>query len=335
MTLTDLFLQPVYLLALLVLPLALGFLVWRGMAREATIKRIGDVETMRSLMSQVSPFRRRLKGVFWLLTLSALIIALARPTWGFASDVISVPDLAVVFAVDVSLSMDAEDIAPSRLGRAKLDLREMIQRLPDPRIGMVLWARNAFYYMPMTDSLQGTEIFTEGISTNAITNQGTNIQSALDVSMTVFDATRPGATVIVLMSDGENLVGDYRELLQTASEREIVIHTIGYGTPAGALIPLYDDEALIDYKMDSNGDLVITRLEEEILEEIAAATGGLYIPVKENTADLSPVISAINQQYNASRADAIRRRPVEQFAIFVALALFILAFEIIIPEARR
>lgn len=331
------FFNPSALLLLLLVPLGLAFFIWRGMVRAATIRRIGNEELIKGLLKQVSFFRRHFKSFLWLVTIAALAIALARPLWGVESQIIEVPDLDIIFAVDVSRSMDAQDISPSRLDRAKFDMLDILRQLPTSEKAIVLFAYEAFRYMPLTNSNKAAEIFMNGISTNAISAQGTNIRFALNTALNLVEERQSGQAVIILISDGEHWQGDMTEALERANQNEVIIHTIGYGTPAGAIIPLYDENGVFyDYKLDENGELVITRLEEELMQEVAATTGGLYLPVKTNEPlNITELLNAIRALREASMAAEVRNNPIERFYIFVALALVSLFSEMIIPEARR
>ena len=157
--------QGIFLYLLIIIPVFLVFFMWRGMVRASILRRMGDKELIQQLTAQISPFRRRLKALFWLIALAMLILALARPAWGVEQEIIQTEGLQIVFAIDISRSMDANDVSPSRLSRARLDVLDMSAALEGNDIGIVVFAREAFSYMPLTYDYSAAEIFVEGIST--------------------------------------------------------------------------------------------------------------------------------------------------------------------------
>lgn len=330
------FVQPLFLVLLVSVPLMGLFLLLRGRARAAALNRIGDAELVRALLSQVSFSRRRWKALLWLLSLTALILALARPAWGIELQKIEKVGVAVMVVLDVSRSMDAQDILPSRLERAKLDLRDLFTGLAGNDAGMILFAGQAIKYMPLTYDMDAAQIFLNGASTAAISVQGTAIAEALQLALDSFDERISGQPVIILVSDGENHEGNALDVARAAAEQGIAIHTLGYGTPEGAVIPVYDAAGnLVDYKTDAAGNLVETRLDSEILQQIADVTGGIYQSFDGSGAAIQRILSVIGAAQTGPLEDEFIARAVERFGIFAALALLALSLEMLLPEARR
>lgn len=311
------------------------FLIWRGFARANALRQIGDVELVRKLSAQVSPWRRRWKGLFYLVATSALIAAVARPILGVTKELVRTQGVQVVIALDVSRSMDTEDIVPNRLERARFDLLDFINELAGNDFGIVLFAGEAYVYMPLTYDVNTARVFMNSVDTEMISMQGTNITSAIQTALTVFDERTNSQPVILIASDGENHEVDPGNIARFAAENNVIIHTIGYGTAEGGLIPIYDEFGnLIDYVADRNRQLVTSRLNSEVLQRVASDTGGLYQHVSGNGREVDSIIAAIRELESGDLHEEIVIRPIERFTWFVALALFFLSIEIMLPETR-
>lgn len=321
------------LLLLLLLPLLALFLIARAGARRATLRRLGDAELVQMLLAQVSPARRRWKAILWLLTLAALIVGLARPTWGVETERVETQGVAVIVALDVSRSMDAQDVSPSRLERAKLDIRDLLDALEGNNVGMVLFAGAAYLYLPLTFDMDAALIFLEDVSTNAISQQGTALERAIDRAVAAFDLRTPADRFIVLLSDGEDHEGNVLRAANAAADTGVIIHTAGYGSERGEIIPVYDgDGNLIDYKVDEAGVLVETRRDDEMLQQIAEATGGVHAA---SNAEFPAILESINRAQAGTLGNQVLTRPIERFGWFVVLALIALTLEMLLPETRQ
>lgn len=327
----------VYSIAIIIPVLSL-FLIWRGWVRFAVMKRIGDQELVQSLVMQVSPFRRRMKAIFWLTTLTVILLALGRPTWGFEEDTLQTTGIQVIFAMDISRSMDATDVSPSRLQRARLDVLDAMTTLDGNDLGIVLFARDAFTYMPLTYDVSAAELFLSDVATDMISAQGTNIPDAIERSLGSFERRSESSKVIILMTDGESHEGDAIATAQRAAEEDIIIYTIGYGTPEGTSIPIYDDLGnFVGYKTtaDSNqdvGTLVNTTLNVDLLQRIADETGGLYLT---GGTSLEPILNDLDRLQSGEIGERVISRPIARFPIFVTLALLFLSLDMLISDSKR
>jgi Ca-activated chloride channel family protein len=223
------FTTPLFLSLLPLVLLMAAFLMARSQARSTALRRIGDAELVQMLLAQVSYQRRRWKALCWLAALGALIFALARPVWGIELQRIEKEGLAVMVVLDVSRSMDAQDVLPSRLERAKLDLRELFAALEGNDVGIVLFAGQAVPYMPLTYDMSAAQLFIQGAATNAITAQGTAIAAALNTALDSFDPRSSAQHIILLITDGENHEGNPRDAAQLAVDDGVIIHVMGYG----------------------------------------------------------------------------------------------------------
>jgi Ca-activated chloride channel homolog len=325
--------QSLLLFLLILIPIFLFFFIWRSMIRAAALGRIGDAELVQKLLAQVSPFRRQLKSFLWLIMLATLILALARPVWGIEEQIIRTEGIQIIIAMDISRSMDATDISPSRLIRARLDILDLLRMLEGNDVGIVVFAQEAYAYMPLSYDIDAAEVFLNGISTDMLTLQGTNIPSAIEISLGSFERRSPAQKVIVLISDGENHEGDAIDAAQIAAEQNIIIYTIGYGSPEGSTIPIYGANGeLIDYKTNADGSLVLSVLDVDLLQRVAMTTNGFYI---SGSSDMTPLADDILSLQSDNIGEEIVTRPIERFSIFVAIALLALSLEILLPETRR
>lgn len=323
------FLYPEHLLLLVFLIPISAFLVWRGHLRMKAIRQLGDPELIAQLLTHVHWRNRRLKQLLWLGTLACLFFALARPISGVVVDYVDIQHQQVVFLVDVSLSMDATDMMPSRLDVAKLDMLMLAQSVP-AEFAIVLFAADAFPYMPFTDDTFITSSFIESISTSSTTQQGSLIVDALRYATTLFSPDPLNRPFIILFSDGENHEGDARFAIDALARQQIAVYAMGYGTPTGSLIPLYDNTGALTYKTDANNILVETRLDEAFLRQITDATNGIYFN-RSSGGDLPSLLPSNAMMPSRQRAFT---RPNELFPLFVLAALFLLSSLWLLPESR-
>lgn len=327
--------QPTALLLLLTLPIFLVLFLWRGIIRSTALRRIGDEDLVEQLIKQVSHTRRRLKSLLWLLAVAALVVALARPAWGTETEVIAAEGQQIIFVLDVSRSMDAEDIVPSRLERAKLDIRSLMQTVEGADYGIVLFAQLGLRYMPLTDNVQIAELFVDAISTQAISAQGTNLPDALENAASLFNDEIAANRTVIIMTDGENHEGDPLTAARDLTTAGVRLHTLGYGSEEGAPVPIYDQAGnIVEYRTYQDNTPVITRLNEDTLRQVARIGGGTY-RLSRGATYLDPIINSIQEAADDQINDDLLTRPIERFGIFVAMALLALSLEIILPESRR
>lgn len=327
--------EETYLLGLLVLvPLFALFFLWRGWRRAAILRKVGDTDLVAQLSAQISPFRRQLKHLLWLVGLAMLVLALARPVWGITQEIVRTEGVQVVIAIDISRSMEANDISPTRLNRARFDAQGIIDSLAGNDVGMVVFAREAFAYMPLTYDRGAAAVFLDGISTTMVTRQGTNIPAAIERGMGAFEPRSEAQKVLILMTDGESHQGDAVEAAQIAAQEDVRIYTVGYGSQEGTNIPIYNAAGEVaGFRTDGgSGVIITTALNEPLLQEIADTTGGFYI---RGGIDLTPLIADIQALEAGDIGQEVITRPIERFQVFVALALAALSLGMLIPETMR
>ncbi len=330
------FVHPEALYLLLLLPVAALVFAVRARMRRAHWKSLGESQLMASLAPDVSPLRRLVKMALWLLAAGMLITALARPTWGTDVEVIEAQGVSVMIVLDVSQSMLARDVLPSRLEHAKLSVLNLIEKLAGSEIGLILFAGRPLIQFPLTTDTRTLGPFVNAASTDSISQQGTNLAEALLLAVSSFDQKRPTAKNVVVISDGEGHQGDPLAAAASAAAAGIKVHTVGYGDPAGAPVPILDSAGRVaGYKTNPDGSVVLSRLDEEILREIAARTGGLYRRADTGDAAISAVAEAVISERSDALGSGTAVRGVERFSLFLLLAAAALGLEMAITETRR
>jgi len=251
-------------------------------------------------------------------------------------DMIEIQGISVVVVLDVSNSMAAQDILPDRLERAKISAREFFRQMTGNEIGLVLFAGSALVYFPLTTDTNTAATFLNSVSTNTISAQGTALDRAIDLALDTFAPKRPAARVVVLMSDGENHEGDIEPVIERAVDMDVVVYTIGFGSTDGAPVPVLNDrDEIVTYKALSDGQLVLSYLEEDTLRFIAEQTGGFYQRATGNQVEIANLVQAIEQIETGSLDSRIESRGIERFGIFVLVAIIALMLEILVPDSRR
>lgn len=330
------FQYPAALLLLLFLPPAAVFFVRRERTRQKALRYIGDVDLLDKLTVPVSPIRRLRRLALWLAAIALLIVALARPVWGVDVDIIETQGVAVLVALDVSNSMNARDVLPSRLERAKLGIRSLVNSLEGNEVGLILFAGTAFVQFPLTTDLTSAETFISAVSSQVISRQGTDIEAALRLAQQSFDIRRASQQIIVLVTDGENFEGDPVQAAEDAAQAGITIYTVGYGETRGEPIPVVDESGnVVSYKSAPSGDVVLSSLDANTLRAIAGRARGRYFHMLPDGQEMNDLTEQVRQHSGNRLENRIQSRGVERFAIFVALALLLLSLEMLLPETRR
>lgn len=326
------FIEPNALLGLIIVPIMGVFLLWRELVRQQKLRELGDDFLIRQLILQVNFSKRLFKVAMWFLALISLILALARPTWGTENQPIQSQSVDFVFLIDVSRSMDAQDVVPSRLERLIIDIQAWLPLLSGNNIGVLIFTDQSLPYLPFTSDTEIITAFLESISTNSLTSKGTDIIGAVETAVDFFQPTGSQKPIFILFSDGESHSETISPNLQKIIESGIRIFTIGYGTIEGSPIPLYTiDGTLAGYHTDQNNNLVITRLESDLIEKIAQATQGQYAPYEEFSQLAETIVETMKKNNTASQTQT---RPSEQFIWFVLLSFLFLSVDILMVETR-
>lgn len=311
------FANPEFFWLLAAIPLLVGVFVWSAYMRRKRLERFGDPETVRALMPDASPGRHLTKFIFFLAAFVFIVVALARPQLGSKLREVEVEGIEMMLAVDVSNSMMAEDFAPNRLERTKYSINRLLEGLKQDRVGLVVFAGDAYVQLPITADYTTARNFVGQISPSMVSRQGTAIGAAIDLAASGFSSDTEGSRVIILITDGENHEDDAVSAARRAAEKGIKVYTIGIGTPEGAPIPLGDD-----FIRDEDGQMVVSKLDEETLRQIALLTEGAYIRSTNQSLGLEEIISRIDQTEQKKFSTQMFEEYDEQYGWFLAAALF-------------
>jgi Ca-activated chloride channel homolog len=322
-----------YLLGLIPLLVVLFIILFR--MRKQALKRFGNLEVISQLIPDLSFQRPVIKFIFLLLGATCIIIGLARPQFGSKLREIKREGVEVIIALDVSNSMMAEDIKPSRLERAKLDIAKLVDRLVNDKIGLIVFAGDAYTQIPITTDYVSAKLFLNTISTDIVPRQGTAIGSAIELGMKSFTQQEESSKALIIITDGENHEDDALESARMAVEKGITVHTIGIGSPQGSPIPVYTGGGQKSYWKDKDGETVISKLDESMLQRIAAAGKGSYIRSTDSRVGLDKLFQEINRMEKQELESRIYSEYEERFQYIFGLALLFLLLEFIILERKN
>ena len=303
--------------------------------KQKAYKKYGNISVITQLMPDVSEVMPLLKFIALMVALAFLILALARPQTGSKLEKGKRKGVELMILLDVSNSMLAEDIKPNRLERAKQAISKLVDRLENDKIGLIVFAGKPYNQLPITTDYAAAKMFLATISTDIVPAQGTAIGAAIDMALKSFnfqDKTKNKA--IIIISDGENHEDDAVEAAKTAADNGVYIHTIGMGLPEGSPIPLYKSGVATGFKQDADGKTVVTKLDEQMLQEIASAGKGIYVRANNTEVGLNKIFDEIDKMEKKEFEAKIYSDYEDQFQFFIALALLFMVGEIFIFERR-
>lgn len=330
------FAQPEYLYALAVAPALLVFYIMAFRWKTRALARFGNPELLARLSLAVSPVRQKIKVSLLLCGLICCILALARPQMGTRVETVKQEGFEIMVALDVSNSMMAEDVQPNRLERAKHGIRTLMSKLQGDRIGLVVFAGAAFLQCPMTSDYSAVELFLSGVDNETVGVQGTEISQALQVALRGFGDKPRDQKVVVLLTDGEDHDDDPVSTARELAKQGIRVYAIGIGTPFGELIPVRDEQGnVVGHRKNSEGSVVMSRLDEVTLQQIAAETNGAYYPSTLGEQE----IDAIYQELTRSDKTEFESRQItqyeERYQYVLVFALLFFFVEAIINDRKK
>lgn len=324
------FAHPEYLYLLFALPLWTALFAWALHDRRRRLARFGDPTTVASLMPDVSTGRMKLKFILFCTAFGLVVLAAARPQFGSKLREEKSEGIEMMLAIDISNSMLAEDFEPNRLERTKYAVNKLFEGLKQDRVGVVVFAGDATVQLPITSDYRMAQAFAKRISPSMASVQGTSIGKALSLAEMSFSSGSGESRVIILITDGEDHEGDVVQTARRAAEQGIRIYTIGIGTPEGAPIRIGGD-----FIKDEKGDMVVSKLDEGMLQEIADITGGAYVRATKQSIGLDEIVRAINEMERSERTAVRFEEYNEQFPYLIAIALILLLIEFYLLERRN
>ncbi len=323
-----------YLWGLLIIPLLTLFFIWSRIARRRALKKFGQQEILQHLMPYSSKGRPVLKFVILMLALAFIIVGTARPQFGSKLKTVKREGIELMIALDVSNSMMAEDIQPNRLERAKRAISRLIDRLKDDKIGLIVFAGDAYTQLPITSDYNSAKLFLNSVNTQIVPKQGTAIGAAIDLARKSFTPNGEANKAIVIITDGENHEDDAIASAKAAVDEGIVVHTIGMGLPSGSPIPVLKN-GQTDYLKDRDGKVVVTKLNEQMLEQISAAGQGIYVRANNAQVGLNALFDEMNKMEKQEMETRTYSEYDDQFQYFFAIGLFLLLLEFVILERKN
>ncbi|PID92947.1 MAG: hypothetical protein CSA95_09125 [Bacteroidetes bacterium] len=321
------------LYALALLPVFWGLFVLQKYRKKRILKRAGDLSVIARLMEGVSSSRQGMKFLLFSLAWVMMVVGAADPQIGSKMEKVKRQGIDLIIALDVSNSMLSEDIKPNRLERSRQAISRLIGKLEGDRLGMVVFAGKAYMQMPVTTDYAAARLMLSTVNTNLIPVQGTAIGDAISLSMSSFDDNNHQKAIIVI-TDGENHQGNAVEEATKAAEKGIKVYTIGMGLAEGGPIPVFQRGRQVGFKKDKQGNTIVTKLNDKMLGEIAAAGGGIYVRANNSRAGLDKVFEEINALDKSELESRVFSDYEHRFTYFVALALLFLILELLLSSRR-
>ncbi|RTE54604.1 VWA domain-containing protein [Arenibacter aquaticus] len=327
--------EKTYLYLLFIIPMMIVLFVLLQIWKKRTQKKFADLSLLKRLTPERSKFKATVKLILILLGIASLTLALANPKIGTKLETVKREGVDIVFAVDVSKSMLAEDIAPNRLEKAKRLVSEIINQLASDRIGIIAYAGQAFPQLPITTDYGAAKMFLQNMNTDMLSSQGTAIDQAIELASTYYDDEEQTNRVLFIISDGEDhSEGNTANAVEEATNEGIRVFTIGVGKAKGAPIPLKRNGIVESLKKDSKGEVVITKLNETVLQEIANEGNGEYIN-GENTEEAVAIIKEQLNQMDKKEFEAKQFAEYkDQFQWFLAAGLLFLFLDIFVLDRK-
>jgi Ca-activated chloride channel family protein len=326
--------EPIYFYALAIIPVMIVIFLLVLWWKKRTQKKFADLELLEQLAPNSSVFKSTLKLLILSLGIAFLVLALVNPKMGSKLKTVKREGVDIVFALDVSRSMLAEDIAPNRLEKAKQVISKIIDNLGSDRVGVIIYAGNSYPLLPITTDHAAANMFLQNASPDLVSSQGTAINEALELAKTYYNNDEQTNRFLVIISDGEDHQEETKQMAQNLSNDGVKVYTIGVGTEKGGPIPLRESGDLVGYKKDRKGETVITKRNAEVLQNIADIANGKYIdgnitenPVKEIS---SIMANAQKSEFETKQFSDYK----DQFQWFLGIGVFFLLLDVFLFEKK-
>lgn len=319
------FANPYFLYLLLVVPFLVGLFLYSRLVQKQRLEVFGNPDLLKSLMPEVSVIRPQVKFYLLLLAYILIIFGLARPQFGSKMETSQRKGVEAILAIDISNSMMAQDVDPNRLERTKMILSKLVDQMADDKLGIIVFAGDAFVQLPITSDNVSAKMFLSSITPGLIQRQGTAIGSAIDLGIRSFgdQQSEVGRTIIVI-TDGENHEDDAIEAAKLAQDKGIVVHVVGVGKPDGSPIP---EAGTMSFKKDRDGNVIVSKLDETMCQKIAAAGKGIYVRADNSNMALKVLSKEINNMQQGNLEIKTYSQYDEKFFVFAWIALLILIAE--------
>jgi Ca-activated chloride channel family protein len=309
------------------------FVLYQSWQKRARL-RWGDALLLNEMTTGKSRITPWLKLIYTCLALAFLAVGLANPQVGTKMETVKRQGVDLVFALDVSASMLAEDVAPSRLEKAKYLIAKSLEELGGDRVGIIAYAGKAYPLCPITTDYSAAKLALSSASPDFIPTPGTALEEALEYSLSYFDPESPASKVLVVISDGEDHDENWKEFVGQLNERGIKVLAVGLGTAKGGPIPIKTGSNIIGYKKDENGEVVITRQNDEVLRELASQTNGSYVSGSNTSGTLEALKNTLSGLEKADIEERVFTDYDDQFQWFLAIAFALLLLELVTADRK-
>jgi Ca-activated chloride channel family protein len=325
-----------YLNFLFGIPVLIVVMLLYSRWKKNAIALFGDNRLVKELMHSFSKRRTQIKNILTILIFILLVIGIANPQVGAKMEEVKREGVDLMIAIDLSNSMMAEDIKPNRLERAKLAISRLIDKLEGDRIGLIVFAGESYVQLPITTDYSAAKLFLSTVNTNIVPTQGTEIAKAIDLSMQSFDMENAQNKAIIIITDGESHDEKAIESAEKANELGMFVHTLGMGLSKGGPIPIYNKyRNRTGYRKDRDGNTVVSKLNEKLLQQIANAGKGTYVRANNSKAGLSTLFAEINKMEKKEIGTMVFTEYKDRFQLFISLALLLLLTDLILLGRRN
>lgn len=330
------FAQPHILYSLWLIPI-----LWLGMSavisrRQRLLNRFAEDALLKEVAAKFDSSRMKKKWLLLILIFTLSFLALARPQWGFEWQEVKLEGSDILIAIDTSKSMLTQDVKPHRLARTKLAVKDLLRKLKGDRVGLIAFAGEAFLVCPLTVDYSGFLLSLNDLNVNTVPRGGTNIGKAIEEALKNYEDIASKFKALIIMTDGDNVEGDPGVWAKKAKEKNIKIYTIGIGTKEGELIRVPNDKGEWEFFKDDNGNFVKSRLNENLLQDIALTTGGIYVKASGSQFGLDVIYEQHLSQLEKREIEAkMQKKYYERFQIPLALALLFLVLETCLTTRRK
>ncbi len=329
------FAHPEFLYGLYFIPVLVLAFWYFARRRNRMLDKFAGKTLQGVLLPTYSKGKAVLKSGIWIFAVACLLIAASDPQIGTRLETVKETGIDIYILLDVSLSMQAQDIQPSRLDKAKLEISNLIQRLHGDRIGLIVFAGEPFVQFPLTTDYSAADLFLNAANTSSVPEQGTAIAAAINLAVKSFDYKLNSEKVIVLFTDGEDHQGDIKGAIENAKKHGIKIFTIGLGSTQGTPIPIYNDQGQqIGFKKDDKGNIVLTRMRPETLAEIASETGGKFFQAQNGRDELGIIYDDLAKIKKTEFGEKRVADYEDRFYYFLAPAILLLLAEFFMSERK-
>lgn len=328
------FANEIWLYALLVIPVLILIFWMNARWRKGVLDKLGDAAILENLIPTFSKVLPRWKRFFFLLGIAFLLVGMANPQIGTKYEEVKREGFELMICLDVSNSMLAEDLTPNRLERAKQAISRLVDRLKNDKIGVIVFAGDAYIQLPMTVDHSAAKLFLRSIDTDIVPSQGTAIGKAIELASKSFSANSKANKSIIVITDGENHEDDALEQAAASVEAGITVHTIGIGSVDGTPIPMYKRGQMLGYRKDREGNTVVTKLNETMLQQIAASGEGTYVRANNSRTGLNALMDELEGMEREEYDSKMFTSYEDRFQYFIAVALVLLLIELLLPSRK-